>query len=218
MFTRGGRGTPLPRRRCSSPAPAPSKSAFRGWRSPSTSTSPSGASRTRPQLAGTSAPTVTQPTRIGARPRVAPLDVEGYSADLARCREEFPDLRILSGIEAGEPHLFPASVAAVLAAGNFERVLGSLHGIVYDGTLTGIDRRTVRQPRCARGDAPLLRRSRCAGGRLVSVQCPGALRLSTPLLADGTGGRLRRSRLRGGIPGGVSRLGVVGAGVGDQHA
>jgi histidinol-phosphatase (PHP family) len=91
------------------------------------------------ELAATSATTVPQPARIGARPRVAPLDVEGYSADLARCREEFPDLRILSGIEAGEPHLFPASVAAVLAAGNFERVLGSLHGIVFDGTLTGID-------------------------------------------------------------------------------
>lgn len=90
------------------------------------------------ELAGTST-TGSRPARIGARPRVAPLDVEGYSADLARCREEFPDLRILSGIEAGEPHLFPASVAAVLAAGNFERVLGSLHGIVYDGTLTGID-------------------------------------------------------------------------------
>ena len=91
------------------------------------------------ELADTPATTVTQPARIGARPRVAPLDVEGYSADLARCREEFPDLRILSGIEAGEPHLFPASVAAVLAAGTFERVLGSLHGIVHDGTLTGID-------------------------------------------------------------------------------
>ena len=69
------------------------------------------------ELAGTSAPTVTQPARIDARPRVAPLDVEGYSADLARCRDEFPDLRILSGIEAGEPHLFPASVAAVLLPG-----------------------------------------------------------------------------------------------------
>ena len=91
------------------------------------------------ERAGISAPGVTQPTRIDARPLVAPLDVEGYSADLARCREEFPDLRILSGIEAGEPHLFRASVAAVLSAGNFERVLGSLHGIVYDGTLTGID-------------------------------------------------------------------------------
>ncbi len=80
-----------------------------------------------------------RPTRVGDRPRVAPLDVDGYSADVARCREEFPGLRILSGIEAGEPHLFPASVAAVLAAGNFERVLGSLHGIDVDGTLTGID-------------------------------------------------------------------------------
>jgi histidinol-phosphatase (PHP family) len=86
------------------------------------------------QLTRTSAPAI-----IEARPRVRPLDVEGYSADLARCREEFPDLRILSGIEAGEPHLFPASVAAVLSAGNFERVLGSLHGIVYEGALTGID-------------------------------------------------------------------------------
>jgi histidinol-phosphatase (PHP family) len=90
-------------------------------------------------LAGAHGPTVALPARIGARPRVAPLDVDGYSADLARCREEFPGLRILSGIEAGEPHLFPASVAAVLAAGSFERVLGSLHGIVYDGALTGID-------------------------------------------------------------------------------
>lgn len=77
--------------------------------------------------------------RVGARPRVAPLDVEGYSSDLARCREAFPDLRILSGIEAGEPHLFPASVAAVLASGNFERVLGSLHAIAHDGTLTSVD-------------------------------------------------------------------------------
>ncbi len=85
-----------------------------------------------------------RPTRVSDRPRVAPLDVEGYLADLARCREEFPDLRILSGIEAGEPHLFPASVAAVLSAGDFERVLGSLHGIVVDGTITGISRALFR--------------------------------------------------------------------------
>ncbi len=85
-----------------------------------------------------------RPTRVGERPRVAPLDVEGYLADVARCREEFPDLRILSGIEAGEPHLFPASVAAVLSAGNFQRVLGSLHGIIVEGTLTGINRALFR--------------------------------------------------------------------------
>ena len=50
---------------------------------------------------------VNRPARVGARPRVAPLDVERYSAELARCREAFPELRVLSGIEAGEPHLFP---------------------------------------------------------------------------------------------------------------
>ena len=83
---------------------------------------------------------VTRPARVGDRPRVAPLDVDGYLADVARCRDEFPDVRILSGIEAGEPHLFRASVATVLSAGQFERVLGSLHGIVIDGTLTGISR------------------------------------------------------------------------------
>jgi histidinol-phosphatase (PHP family) len=81
-----------------------------------------------------------RPARVGDRPRVKPFDAEGYLADLARCRSEFPDLRIVAGIEAGEPHLFRAGVASVLAAGDFERVLGSLHGIVVDGTLTGINR------------------------------------------------------------------------------
>jgi histidinol-phosphatase (PHP family) len=88
---------------------------------------------------------VPRPERVGNRPRVKPLDVEGYLSDLARCRDQFPDLRILSGIEAGEPHLFPASVAAVLAAGDFERVLGSLHGIVIEGTLTGMSRDLFRR-------------------------------------------------------------------------
>jgi histidinol-phosphatase (PHP family) len=96
------------------------------------------------ELAGLSHQRVPRPSRVGARRRVAPLDVEGYLADLARCRDEFPGLRILSGIEAGEPHLFPASVAAVLSAGRFERVLGSLHGIVVDDTITGINRALFR--------------------------------------------------------------------------
>jgi histidinol-phosphatase (PHP family) len=72
---------------------------------------------------------------VGARPRVVPLDVDGYTANVERCREQFPELRIQSGIEAGEPHLFAASVAGVLAAGDFERVLGSLHAVVFDGRL-----------------------------------------------------------------------------------
>jgi histidinol-phosphatase (PHP family) len=79
------------------------------------------------------------PAEVGARLRVAPVDIAGYMADVARCRELFPDLRILSGIEAGEPHLFAASVAAVLAAGDFQRVLGSLHAVEFDGRLEYVD-------------------------------------------------------------------------------
>lgn len=76
---------------------------------------------------------------VGARPQVQPFDVAGYSADLARCREVFPQLRILSGIEAGEPHLFSSSVAAVLGSRDFDRVLGSLHAIEYKGELQFVD-------------------------------------------------------------------------------
>jgi histidinol-phosphatase (PHP family) len=77
---------------------------------------------------------------IVARERILPLDVAGYQASLERCRERFPGLRIRSGIEAGEPHHFAGSVAAVLRAGDFERILGSLHSIVDQGRLIGADR------------------------------------------------------------------------------
>jgi histidinol-phosphatase (PHP family) len=77
---------------------------------------------------------------VGSRPRVLPLDVEGYLQSVERCRHQFPGLRILTGIEAGEPHLFAGSVAAVLAGGQFERVLGSLHSMVDErNQLTGTD-------------------------------------------------------------------------------
>lgn len=66
---------------------------------------------------------------------VRPLDVAGYQASVQRCRERYPDLRILTGIEAGEAHLFAGSVARVLKEGPFERVLGSLHAVQRDGRL-----------------------------------------------------------------------------------
>jgi len=67
---------------------------------------------------------------------IRPLDVTGYLASIEECRHRFPSLRILSGVEAGEPHLFAGSLAAVLAAGSFDRVLGSLHALVWEGRLT----------------------------------------------------------------------------------
>jgi histidinol-phosphatase (PHP family) len=74
---------------------------------------------------------------IVRRERISPLDVTGYQESLERCRGMFPGLRIRSGIEAGEPHHFAGSVAAVLQTGAFERILGSLHSIVDNGRLIG---------------------------------------------------------------------------------
>lgn len=56
-----------------------------------------------------------------------PFDAAGYLEAIERCRARFPGLRILSGVEIGEPHHHAAACARVLAAGRFERVLGSLH-------------------------------------------------------------------------------------------
>jgi histidinol-phosphatase (PHP family) len=55
------------------------------------------------------------------------LDVHGYLARVNECREKFPDLRIITGVELGEPHWHSGPVARVLDAGRFDRVLGSLH-------------------------------------------------------------------------------------------
>jgi histidinol-phosphatase (PHP family) len=79
--------------------------------------------------------------RIGADGRFEPpaLDVEGYLACVERCRDQFPELRILSGVELGEPHWFAGKSSALLADGDFDRVLGSLHSLPVDGELWLVD-------------------------------------------------------------------------------
>ncbi len=66
---------------------------------------------------------------------IRPLDIGGYLTGLEECRDRYPALRILSGVEAGEPHLFAGSAGAVLAAHDFDRVLGSLHTLAHRGRL-----------------------------------------------------------------------------------
>ncbi len=61
------------------------------------------------------------------------LDLDGYLDCLQTCREKFPDLRIISGVELGEPHQHSQQASQLVAAGGFELVLGSLHGLVVDG-------------------------------------------------------------------------------------
>ena len=71
--------------------------------------------------------------------RIKPLDVTGYMALLEDCRKRFPELRILSGVEAGESHLFGASAGAVVRGHAFDRILGSLHAVPYQGRLIAAD-------------------------------------------------------------------------------
>jgi len=60
------------------------------------------------------------------------LQLDGYQEALASCRRAFPGLAIMSGVELGEPHRFPDEAAALLARGEFDLVLGSVHSVVSD--------------------------------------------------------------------------------------
>ena len=153
---------------------------------------------------------------IARRLRVQPLDVDGYLASIETCRARFPALRILSGIEAGEPHHFEGSVAAVLRQGRFDRVLGSLHSIVHDGQLVYADHVfKFVAPDVRR--AGLLRRVVAPGREFRRLPGPRTLRLPAPLLADQSGRGVSRSGLRGGVPNRLPRAGHVRPGTRAQH-
>jgi len=62
-----------------------------------------------------------------------PLDFAGYLEAVERCRGLFPELRILSGVELGEPHRFPAEVEAMLGNQPLDRVLASVHTLRLGG-------------------------------------------------------------------------------------
>jgi histidinol-phosphatase (PHP family) len=55
------------------------------------------------------------------------FDVDGYLECIQRCRERFPQLRILSGVELSEPHWHSHRVTQLLDLAAFDRVLGSVH-------------------------------------------------------------------------------------------
>ena len=57
------------------------------------------------------------------------LDLDGYLACLERCRARFTDLRVVSGVELGEPHLHPERAADLLGRGGFDLVVAALHSL-----------------------------------------------------------------------------------------
>ncbi len=61
------------------------------------------------------------------------FDIAGYLETIEHCRQRFPELRILSGLELGEPHRHADQIAQVLAVGRFDRLLGSLHTLPDQG-------------------------------------------------------------------------------------
>src|SRR5215472_15929373 len=71
----------------------------------------------------------------GGYPDFHPLDAGGYRCEVERCRSLFPGLRVLSGVELGQPHRFPAEAAELLAAAPIDRVLGSVHCVPWRGEL-----------------------------------------------------------------------------------
>jgi histidinol-phosphatase (PHP family) len=62
-----------------------------------------------------------------------PLDLDGYLESIQVCRDRFPNLRIISGVELGEPHWHVQEAESLIAAGQFDLVLGSLHGLRLNG-------------------------------------------------------------------------------------
>jgi histidinol-phosphatase (PHP family) len=86
--------------------------------------------------------------QIDPRPyaRMHVLDVPGYLATVQECRQRYPDLRILTGAEIGEAHLWAASARAVVAGAGFDRILGSVHAIPFGGKLTSTDDLFRRMP------------------------------------------------------------------------
>src|SRR3982074_3817703 len=55
------------------------------------------------------------------------VDLGAYLAAIEHCRSKFKNLRILSGVELGDPHWIPRESAVVLGASKLDRVLGSVH-------------------------------------------------------------------------------------------
>ncbi|MFC8731044.1 PHP domain-containing protein [Luteimicrobium sp. NPDC057192] len=59
----------------------------------------------------------------------APLDAAGYLEAVDRMRHEFPELRVRTGVELGQPHVVGEQAARFVDLGSLDRVLGSLHTV-----------------------------------------------------------------------------------------
>lgn len=70
------------------------------------------------------------PDGLVAVPR---FDADGYFESIERCRAAFPQLRIGTGLEFGQPHLRTEAARRQLDLTRFDRILGSLHTLEFEG-------------------------------------------------------------------------------------
>ncbi|WP_299304416.1 PHP domain-containing protein [uncultured Brachybacterium sp.] len=61
------------------------------------------------------------------------FDLNGYLESIDRCRAAFPELRIGTGLEFGQPHLRAEAVRQQLDLSDFDLVIGSLHTLEFEG-------------------------------------------------------------------------------------
>lgn len=59
------------------------------------------------------------------------FDLDGYFESIERCRAAFPQLRIGTGLEFGQPGLRTAAARAQLDLDAFDRIIGSLHTVPF---------------------------------------------------------------------------------------
>jgi histidinol-phosphatase (PHP family) len=71
-------------------------------------------------------------------PDAPQLEVQAYAESVERCRSLFPEIRIVTGVELGEPHRFRAEADALLSSYDFDLVLGSCHSISAGNELVWI--------------------------------------------------------------------------------
>lgn len=55
------------------------------------------------------------------------FDADGYLDSIDRCRHDFPDLHVMTGIEWGQPHLSEQQARSVVDLESLDRINGSLH-------------------------------------------------------------------------------------------
>lgn len=68
---------------------------------------------------------------VDGRLHPLPFEAERYFEAVDRCRSQFPELQILTGVEYGQPHLCDSRVGDVVDLDLFDRVIGSLHTLPF---------------------------------------------------------------------------------------